>query len=224
MDEVLLLCGKWLSLFGGLQDLIIHESHKSKYLIHPGSIDCIKTLMKLICGRIMKADIDHLCLHGVPVSIISDRDSRFASGFLRSLQKALGTDVNMSTAYHPEIDGQNTSKLRIELGPKRKYYKRGTVNRELWYPKDSSITLTTFADADHVGCQDTRRSTSGSMQLLGDRLVSWSSKRQKSIAISSTEAEYIAMSGCCAKVLGCDSIYLTGLIALDSTPTIANVL
>ncbi|GJS66617.1 hypothetical protein Tco_0681181 [Tanacetum coccineum] len=58
-----------------------------------------------------------------------------------------------------------------------------------------------FADADHAGCQDTRRSTSGSMQFLGDRLVSWSSKRQKSAAISSTEAEYIAMSGCCAQIL-----------------------
>ncbi|GJW37827.1 hypothetical protein Tco_0060747, partial [Tanacetum coccineum] len=47
----------------------------------------------------------------------------------------------------------------------------------------------------------TRRSTSGSIQLLGDRLVSWSSKRQKSAAISSTKAEYIALSGCCAQVL-----------------------
>ncbi|GJS07638.1 hypothetical protein Tco_0364434 [Tanacetum coccineum] len=56
-------------------------------------------------------------------------------------------------------------------------------------------------DADHAGCQDTRRSTSGSIQLLGDRLVSWSSKRQKSAAISSTKAEYIALSGCCAQVL-----------------------
>ncbi|GKD50524.1 hypothetical protein Tco_1279500 [Tanacetum coccineum] len=59
----------------------------------------------------------------------------------------------------------------------------------------------TYADADHAGCQDTRRSTSGCMQLLGDRLVSWSSKRQKSVVISSTEAEYIALSGCCAQVL-----------------------
>ncbi|GJW96059.1 hypothetical protein Tco_0177867 [Tanacetum coccineum] len=59
----------------------------------------------------------------------------------------------------------------------------------------------TYADADHAGCQDTRRSTSRSMQLLGDRLVSWSSKRQKSAAISSTEAEYIALSGCFAQVL-----------------------
>ncbi|GKC40244.1 retrovirus-related pol polyprotein from transposon TNT 1-94 [Tanacetum coccineum] len=80
-------------------------------------------------------------------------------------------------------------------------YLKGTVHRGLWYPKDSSFALTAFADADHAGCQDTRRSTSGSIQLLGDRLVSWSSKRQKSAAISSTEAEYIALSGCCAQVL-----------------------
>ncbi|GJY03683.1 retrovirus-related pol polyprotein from transposon TNT 1-94 [Tanacetum coccineum] len=80
-------------------------------------------------------------------------------------------------------------------------YLRGTVNRGLWYPKDSSIALIAYADADHAGCQDTRRSTSGSMQLLGDKLVSWSSKRQKSAAISSTKAEYIALSGCCAQVL-----------------------
>ncbi|GKE30594.1 retrovirus-related pol polyprotein from transposon TNT 1-94, partial [Tanacetum coccineum] len=66
-------------------------------------------------------------------------------------------------------------------------YLKGTIHRGLWYPKDSSIALTTFADADHAGCQDTRRSTSGSMKLLGDRLVSWSSKRQKSAAISGTE-------------------------------------
>ncbi|GKB08449.1 retrovirus-related pol polyprotein from transposon TNT 1-94 [Tanacetum coccineum] len=56
-------------------------------------------------------------------------------------------------------------------------------------------------DANHASCQDTRRSTSGSMQFLGDRLVSWSSKRQKSAVISSTEAGYIAKSGCCAQIL-----------------------
>ncbi|GJU08863.1 retrovirus-related pol polyprotein from transposon TNT 1-94 [Tanacetum coccineum] len=72
-------------------------------------------------------------------------------------------------------------------------YLRGTVNQGLWYPKDSSIALTAYADADHAGCQDTRRSTFGCMQLLGDKLVSWSSKRQKSAAISSTKAEYIAI-------------------------------
>nr|GFA49978.1 hypothetical protein [Tanacetum cinerariifolium] len=63
---------------------------------------------------------------------------------------------------------------------------------------DSLITLTAFADADHAGYQDTRHSTSGSLQFLGDRLISWSSKRQKSAAISSMKAEYIALSRCCA--------------------------
>ncbi|GJY32366.1 hypothetical protein Tco_0415861 [Tanacetum coccineum] len=67
----------------------------------------------------------------------------------------------------------------------------------LWYSKDTGMSLTAYADADHAGCQDTRRSTSGSAQFLGDKLVSWSSKKQKSTVISSTEAEYIALSGCC---------------------------
>nr|GFB50093.1 uncharacterized mitochondrial protein AtMg00810-like [Tanacetum cinerariifolium] len=58
-----------------------------------------------------------------------------------------------------------------------------------------------FADSDHAGCQDTRRNTSGSVQFLGERLISWSSKGQKSAAISSTKAEYIALSRCCAQIL-----------------------
>ncbi|GKA22400.1 hypothetical protein Tco_0708362 [Tanacetum coccineum] len=70
----------------------------------------------------------------------------------------------------------------------------------LWYSEDSCITLTTYANADHVGCQDTRRKTSGSAQFLR-KLVSWLSKKQKNTAISSTEAEYIALSGCCAQIL-----------------------
>ncbi|GJT96274.1 hypothetical protein Tco_1091792 [Tanacetum coccineum] len=76
------------------------------------------------------------------------------------------------------------------------YYTARTINMGLWYPKDSCIALTAFADAGHAGCQDTRKSTSGSMHLLGDRLVSWSSKKQKSTTISSLEAAYIALSGC----------------------------
>ncbi|GKF48025.1 hypothetical protein Tco_0141276 [Tanacetum coccineum] len=71
----------------------------------------------------------------------------------------------------------------------------------LWYSKDTDMSLTTYADADHVGCQDTRRSTSGSAQFLGDRLVSWSSKKQKSTASSSMEAEYISLSRCCTQIL-----------------------
>ncbi|GJY34594.1 retrovirus-related pol polyprotein from transposon TNT 1-94 [Tanacetum coccineum] len=90
-----------------------------------------------------------------------------------------------------------------------------TVSSKLLYgPKQSTVRgydkLSAFlswlgilqgADADYAGCHDTRRSTSGSAQFLGHRLVSWSSKKQKSTAISTTEAEYIALSGCCAQIL-----------------------
>ncbi|GJU80374.1 retrovirus-related pol polyprotein from transposon TNT 1-94 [Tanacetum coccineum] len=78
---------------------------------------------------------------------------------------------------------------------------KGTINMGLWYSKDTGMSLTAYADADHAECQDTRRSTPGSAQFLGDKLVSWSSKKQKSTAISSTEAEYIAFFGCCAQIL-----------------------
>nr|GEY04342.1 retrovirus-related Pol polyprotein from transposon TNT 1-94 [Tanacetum cinerariifolium] len=73
-----------------------------------------------------------------------------------------------------------------------------TDPKGLWYPKYTAMALTAYADEDHAGCQDTRRSTSGSAQFFGDKLVSWSSKKLKSIVISTIEAEYIAMSGCVA--------------------------
>ncbi|GJR20603.1 retrovirus-related pol polyprotein from transposon TNT 1-94 [Tanacetum coccineum] len=63
----------------------------------------------------------------------------------------------------------------------------GTINMGLRYSKDTNMSLTAYADADHAGCQDTRSSTSGSAQFPGDKLVSWSSKKQKCTAISSTE-------------------------------------
>ncbi|GJS33811.1 retrovirus-related pol polyprotein from transposon TNT 1-94 [Tanacetum coccineum] len=114
------------------------------------------------------------------------------------------------TASRPDLTFAVCMCARYQAKPTEKHlhvvkrifkYLQGIVNRGLWYPKDSSIALTTYVDADYTGYQDTRRSTSRSMQLLGDILVSWSSKRQKSAAISSTEAEYIALSGCYAQVL-----------------------
>ncbi|GJY58857.1 putative reverse transcriptase domain-containing protein [Tanacetum coccineum] len=183
----------WLPLFGGLRDLIMLESHKSKYSIHHGSDKMDHNLRKLYWWPNMKADIatyvskcltcakvkaEHqkpsgllqqpeipvwkweritmdfitklprtssgydsiwvivdrltksahfilmnekyklekltqlylkeiVCRHRVPVSIILDRDPRFVSRFWRSLQKSLGTNLDMSTAYHPETDGQS---------------------------------------------------------------------------------------------------------------------
>ncbi|GJY73823.1 retrovirus-related pol polyprotein from transposon TNT 1-94 [Tanacetum coccineum] len=66
---------------------------------------------------------------------------------------------------------------------------------------DTGFSLKAFADADHAGCQDSRKSTSGSAQFLGEKLISWSSKKQKCTAISTTKAEYISLSGCCAQIL-----------------------
>nr|GEX89548.1 uncharacterized mitochondrial protein AtMg00810-like [Tanacetum cinerariifolium] len=57
-------------------------------------------------------------------------------------------------------------------------YLRGTVHRGLWYLKDSSVVLTAFADANHAGCQDTRRSTFGSVQFLGERTMDTTIKQQ----------------------------------------------
>ncbi|GKA64701.1 retrovirus-related pol polyprotein from transposon TNT 1-94 [Tanacetum coccineum] len=80
-------------------------------------------------------------------------------------------------------------------------YLRGTINMGLWYSKDSGFELTVLSDADHTGCIDTRKSTSGGIQFLGDKLVSWMSKKQVCTAMSSAEAEYVALSACCAQVM-----------------------
>ncbi|GJW05328.1 retrovirus-related pol polyprotein from transposon TNT 1-94 [Tanacetum coccineum] len=70
------------------------------------------------------------------------------------------------------------------------------------YPKDTGFELTAFSYSDHASCLDSRKSTSGSIQFLGgDKLVSWSSKKQDCTSMSSAEAEYVSLSACCAQVL-----------------------
>ncbi|GJY58095.1 hypothetical protein Tco_0457987 [Tanacetum coccineum] len=113
------------------------------------------------------------------------------------------------TASRPDLVFVVCMCARYQASPTKKHlealkrvfqYLRGTINWGLWYPKDTVMAVTAYVDADHAGCQDTRRSTSGSAQFLGE-LVNRSSKKQKSTTISTTEAEYIAMSGCCAQIL-----------------------
>nr|GEY90077.1 retrotransposon protein, putative, Ty1-copia subclass [Tanacetum cinerariifolium] len=65
----------------------------------------------------------------------------------------------------------------------------------------SSFELTAFSDADHAGYIDSRKSTSGGIQFLGNKLVSWMSKKQNCTAMSSAEAEYVAISASCAQVM-----------------------
>nr|GFB24229.1 retrotransposon protein, putative, Ty3-gypsy subclass [Tanacetum cinerariifolium] len=144
----------WLPLFGGIRDMIMHESHKSKYSIHPGSDKMYQDLKKLYWWPNMKADIatfvrlprtpsgydsiwviidrltksayfllvkktdsieklaqqylkEIVCRHRVPMSTILDKDSLFTSRFWKTLQEASGTQLNSSTAYNPERDGQS---------------------------------------------------------------------------------------------------------------------
>jgi hypothetical protein len=77
-------------------------------------------------------------------------------------------------------------------------YLKHTQNVSLWYPKGAKFELIGYSDSDYVGYKVERRNTSGTCQLLGRSLISWSSKKQNSVALSTTEAEYIAASSCCA--------------------------
>ncbi|GJV19382.1 retrovirus-related pol polyprotein from transposon TNT 1-94 [Tanacetum coccineum] len=82
------------------------------------------------------------------------------------------------------------------------WYIKNIIHVGLWYPKDTGFKLTAFLYSDHVGCLDTRKSTSGGIQLLGsDKLVSGSSKKQNCTLMLIAKAEYVSLSACCAQVL-----------------------
>ncbi|GJX83727.1 putative reverse transcriptase domain-containing protein [Tanacetum coccineum] len=119
---------------GGVRKLIMDEAHTSRYSVHPGADKMYYDLRDLYWWPGMKRDIAELtksahflpiredykteklakiytneivARHGVPVSIISDRDGRFTSHLWQAFQKALGTRLDMSMAYHPQTDGQS---------------------------------------------------------------------------------------------------------------------
>ncbi|GJY19723.1 retrovirus-related pol polyprotein from transposon TNT 1-94 [Tanacetum coccineum] len=97
------------------------------------------------------------------------------------------------TSSRPDIVQEVCYCARYQARPTEKHlkdvkrifrYLRGTINMGLWYLKDSGFELTTFSDADHTRCIDTRKSTSGGIQFLGDKLVSWVLKKQDCTAIT----------------------------------------
>jgi hypothetical protein len=71
----------------------------------------------------------------------------------------------------------------------------------VWYPKGSTFDLIGYSDTNYAGCKIDRKNTSGTCQFLGRSMVSWTSKKQNSIALSTAEAEYIAADHCCAQLL-----------------------
>ncbi|GJY21606.1 retrovirus-related pol polyprotein from transposon TNT 1-94 [Tanacetum coccineum] len=110
-------------------------------------------------------------------------------------------DMVHATCYCARYQERPTEKYPREV--KRIFqYLKNTINMGPWYPKDTDFNLTAFSDSDHAGCLDTRKSKSGGIQFLGgDKLVSWSSKKQDCTSMSSAEAEYVSLSACCAQVL-----------------------
>nr|GEX28688.1 retrovirus-related Pol polyprotein from transposon TNT 1-94 [Tanacetum cinerariifolium] len=86
-------------------------------------------------------------------------------------------DIVQAVCYCARYQSQPTEKHLKEV---KRIFRclRGTINMGLWYPKGSRFGVTAFLDADHAGCIDTRKSTSGGIQFLGDKLVSWMSKKR----------------------------------------------
>ncbi|GKA87636.1 retrovirus-related pol polyprotein from transposon TNT 1-94 [Tanacetum coccineum] len=114
------------------------------------------------------------------------------------------------TASRPDIAFATFVCARYQARPTVKHlkevkrifrYLRQSYNMGLWYPKDSGFELIAYSDADHAGCKDDCKSTSGGLQFLGGKLVSWSSKKQDCTAMSTAEAEYVSLSACCAQVI-----------------------
>nr|GEX21691.1 hypothetical protein [Tanacetum cinerariifolium] len=151
------------------------------------------------CDSVETPMVDRLKLDEDPSGILVNQ-TPFCSmvGSLMYLT-ASRPDLVFAVCMYARYQAKPTKK-HLEVLKKVFQYLKGTINWGLWYLKDTAIALTAYADADHAGCQDTRRSTYESAQFLYDKLVSWSSKKQKSTVISTTEAEYIAMSGCCAQI------------------------
>nr|GEV32304.1 putative reverse transcriptase, RNA-dependent DNA polymerase [Tanacetum cinerariifolium] len=78
-------------------------------------------------------------------------------------------------------------------------YLKGKPHLGLWYLKESPFDLVAYSDSDYAGASLDRKSTTRGCQFLGCRLISWQCKKQKIVATSSTEAEYVAAASCCAQ-------------------------
>nr|GEW89700.1 uncharacterized mitochondrial protein AtMg00810-like [Tanacetum cinerariifolium] len=128
------------------------------------------------CDSIDTPMVDRLKLDENPLGILVDQTH---------FRNMVGSLMYL-TASRPDLIFAVCMCARYQASPTKKHlealkqvfrYLKGTINWGLWYSKDTAMELTAYADADHAGCQVTRRCTSGSAQFLGDKLVSWSSKK-----------------------------------------------
>ncbi|KAK2435258.1 hypothetical protein QL285_020332 [Trifolium repens] len=114
------------------------------------------------------------------------------------------------TASRPDIMFSVCMCARYQSCPKESHlkavkrilkYLKGTSNFGLWYSKGNDCSLVGYSDSDFAGCKLDRKSTSGTCHLFCNSLVSWHSKKQVSVALSTAEAEYVAAGSCCSQIL-----------------------
>src|SRR5207237_947575 len=135
------------------------------------------------------------------------------------------------TASRPDIMFSVCMCARCQANPKESHekavkrilrYLRYTPSFDLWYPKDAHFELLGYSDSDFAGCKIDRKSTTGGCQLLGRSLVSWCSKKQNSVALSTAEAEYIVAGACCAQILYMKQTLCDYGIKLGSVPLLCD--
>ena len=131
------------------------------------------------------------------------------------------------TANRPDIMFATCLCARFQADPKESHlivikrifrYLKGTPNLGLWYPKGTRFNLVGYTDSDYAGCRIDRKRTSGSCQFLGQRLVSWFSKKQQSTTTSTAEVEYIVAGSCCAQLLWIRNQLLDYGLVLENIP------
>ncbi|KAK6160669.1 hypothetical protein DH2020_004050 [Rehmannia glutinosa] len=146
-------------------------------------------------------------LMNTSVKMDMDADGRAVD---QTRYKALIGSLLYLTTSRPDILHAVCLCARFQSNPKESHmsaakrilkYLKGCEEVGLWYPKESGFKLIGYSDSDYARCRVDMKITSGTCQMLGNRLVSWFSKKQNSIATSIAEAEYIAAGSCCAQVL-----------------------
>ncbi|PRQ53257.1 putative RNA-directed DNA polymerase [Rosa chinensis] len=114
------------------------------------------------------------------------------------------------TASRPDISFSVGVCARYQANPKESHlkavkriirYVSGTSNYGVVYTFDSNVEIAGYTDSDWAGNVDDRRSTSGGCFFVGNNLVSWHSKKQNCVSLSTAEAEYIAAGSCCTQML-----------------------
>jgi hypothetical protein len=135
------------------------------------------------------------------------------------------------TASRPDIMFSVYMCARFQAAPKECYltavksimrYLTYSPTIGLWYPKGAQFELVGFSDSDYVGCKVDRKSTSGGCQLLGRSLISWSSKKQNSVALSTAEVEYISVGSCCAQLLWMKQTLLDYGVKFNTIPLLCD--